>query len=174
MVSKPDDERLKRWTRWSWWLNMLSWLAPFVLWGLFFVSLTVMPPGGGQFAALGRLVAFMVITTAVVAVLQLISLGMGMRVARHRPRVLWWVAPQMAIVLSLLAFANVWMSVVAMQNAGLVTGFAGDQIVIVATPLAIAAAIAVTVWWTRWILARTRADRMSESFATESRTERGE
>ncbi len=108
----------------------------------------------------------------VAAIMQRFSLLFGMRLARYWPRALWWVVPQMVLLLSVVGVLTVSLLFIVFGNVR--TALHLLPVVALSIPVVVIGVIGFTIWWTRSVLRSAKADQINGALVTESRPKQGQ
>ena len=122
------------------------------------------PPNAGVWTGFARLQNYWAVTFVLFLVFILVPMAMGMWVSRRRPRVLWWVAPQMVVVANLIGMVNVLLTVLAFERVGI---YWTNDVQFWFRLMPLVGAFAVTAVWMWWVLTPSDVERLAKELAAE-------
>ena len=157
----PDEELIPA----SWQLALfglvISASIPFVHWCHNYLD---PPPNAGIWTGSDRSQNYGVVALVLFSVFNLVSMALSLWVSRRRPRVLWWLAPQMVVLVNVIGVVDVHLTVVMFDGVGI---FLSNEVQFVLRLILRVGAFAITAVWMWWVLTPSDAERLAVEMAAE-------
>lgn len=157
----PDEELISA----SWQLALLGCgtlaLLPLIHW---FHNYLDPPPNAGVWTGAGRFQNYGNVTFVLFSVFNLVSMSSGMWVSRRRPRVLWWVAPQMVVLVNVIGMVNLYLTVETLKSVRI---FLTNDVQLFFLFMPLVGAFAVTAAWMWWVLTPSDMELLAKELGAE-------
>lgn len=149
----------------SWLLALLGVASPLMVEAIHLIyELTDPIPRGTTIDRLVRSQTYGSVVETGFIVFGVVSLAIGMCVSRRRPRVMWWVAPQMVVLVNVIGVLDLYLTVEMLIHFRI---YLPNGVLVPLRFMPLIGAFVVTGAWMWWVITPTDTERLEKELAAE-------